>query len=160
MHVPPLRERLSDIPFLVRHFLNKGRKTLGGPTGISPDALRTLMSYAWPGNVRELENVITRARVVAAGAQIEASDLAVGQFRAEERAGREQPASILTGDLSWEVAERRHVLDVLALCEGNKSRAAKVLGVSRRFLYYKLEHWEQSGHTGSQVTPRRGPHNA
>ena len=134
VNVPPLRERLNDIPLLVRHFLNKGRKTLGGPSGIAPNALRFLMTGSWPGNVRELENVIMRARVVATGPRIEREDLLAPANSSGELKG--------PPDLSWDAAERDHVLHVLSLCEGNKSQAAKVLGISRRYLYYRLEHWE------------------
>jgi Nif-specific regulatory protein len=151
VQVPPLRERLSDIPLLVRHFLNKGRKTFGGPAGISPEALRCLISYSWPGNVRELENAVTRARVVAQGESIESSDLFISTTPLPASEG----APKIPADLSWDTAERRHFFDVLALCEGNKSRAAKTLGVSRRYLYYRLEQWEHSGHRPASISPRR-----
>ena len=130
--VPPLRERLTDVPLLVRHFLSKGRRTLGGPSGIAPAALRHLMNQTWPGNVRELENVILRARVLARGDCIELEDVTVSEA---------VPDAANPADLSWDAAERKHILEVLALCEGNKSKAAKVLGISRRYLYNKLEQW-------------------
>lgn len=136
VQVPPLRDRPTDIPLLVRHLLSKGRRTIGGPTGIAPAALRYLMNQNWPGNVRELENVILRARVLARGNCIELEDVALPS------ASTVSPAS---SDLSWNAVERKHILEVLALCEGNKSRAAKVLGISRRYLYNRLEQWEQPG---------------
>jgi Nif-specific regulatory protein len=152
VRVPPLRERLTDIPLLIRHFLNKGRKTFGGPTGVSPGVVQSLMSYPWPGNVRELENVITRARVVAQGERIESFDLTV-QDRGTRRSGDANDGA--STDLTWEAAEKKHVLNVLALCDGNKSQAARTLGVSRRFLYYKLEQWDQNGLRPAAVLPRR-----
>ncbi|MBU0509079.1 sigma-54-dependent Fis family transcriptional regulator [bacterium] len=142
--VPPLRERVADIPHLVRHFLGKNRKTHSGPTGIAPEALRQWMNYPWPGNVRELENAVARAQVIASGDRVEVSDLVDV---------RPNPPIAAKRDLSWSAAERRHVLEVLAVCDGNKSRAAKVLGVSRRYLYYKLEEWAKldSGNDAEQT---------
>ncbi len=132
LRVPPLRERLIDIPLLVRHFLSKNRKRSGGPGGIAPDALQYWLRHHWPGNVRELENAVARAQVIARGDRIELNDIIDQQFHNSTERNK---------DLSWSAAERRHVLEVLILCDGNKSRAAKVLGISRRYLYYKLDEW-------------------
>jgi Nif-specific regulatory protein len=132
---PPLRDRLSDIPFLVRHFIDKYGTPGRGPTGISPDALRRLMSHAWPGNVRELENAVARALVVARTDCIEAEDILLPE--------RAVPAD--ADDLSWKAAEQKHILHVLSLCGGNKSRAAEMLGLSRRYLHYRLKEWEEKG---------------
>jgi Nif-specific regulatory protein len=134
VNVPPLRDRLSDIPFLVKHFLHKHVAPGGTPTGISPDALRRLMSHTWPGNVRELENAIARAAVVATGSRIESGDIIHQQFRSTEAPSR---------DFSWKAAERKHIMEVLSLCDGNKSHAARELGISRRYLHYKLKEWGQ-----------------
>ncbi|MBU1637317.1 sigma-54-dependent Fis family transcriptional regulator [bacterium] len=133
--VPPLRDRLSDIPFLVKHFLKKHVGAGGLPSGISAEALRRLMNHTWPGNVRELENTIARAAVVASGARIEAGDILHQQLKA---------VNIHMKDLSWKAAERSHILKVLSLCEGNKTQAAKELGVSRRYLHYRLKEWEEA----------------
>ena len=133
---PPLRERLADLPFLVKHFLEKygNAKT---QVGVSPEALRRLMSYLWPGNVRELENAIARALVVARGNRIEADDIMLS----------EMDAAAQPDDASWKSAERKHILHVLSVCGGNKSRAAEMLGISRRYLHYKLKEWEEHGRT-------------
>jgi Nif-specific regulatory protein len=132
--LPPLRDRASDIPFLVRHFLDKYGSKTRGPNGISPDALRKLMHYRWPGNVRELENVIARALIIARGERIEPDDLLLSAHAKLEDAG---------DDLSWKSAERQHILRVLSLSSGNKSKAAELLGISRRYLHYKLKEWDQ-----------------
>lgn len=132
--VPPLRARSSDVPYLVRHFLDKYALRGRGPSGISPDALRKLMSHSWPGNVRELENAVARALVVAHGDRIEAEDLLL-----PESVPREESPD----DLSWRSAEKKHILHVLNQCGGNKSRAAEVLGISRRYLHYRLKEWEE-----------------
>ncbi|MCB9367083.1 MAG: sigma-54-dependent Fis family transcriptional regulator [Calditrichaeota bacterium] len=126
--VPPLRERLADIPFLVHHFL---RKLGNHVSGISPEALRRLQSYTWPGNVRELENTIVRAAVITRSDRIEAEDIshqAIAKTSSDE-------------DWSWKAAEKLHILQVLSLCGGNRSRAAQMLGISRRYLHYKLKEW-------------------
>lgn len=128
---PPLRERRSDIPLLVHHFL---RKTGSKVTGISPDALRRLQTYSWPGNVRELENTIVRAAVITRSDRIELEDIS-HQAITKDTTGNE--------DLSWKAAEKTHILQVLDLCGGNRSKAAVMLGVSRRYLHYKLKEWEE-----------------
>lgn len=130
--VPPLRDRLSDVPHLVKYFLHERESRFPRPGGISPDALRKLMAHKWPGNVRELENTIARASVVAAGERIEVCDILHQQIRNPETED---------GDFSWRTAERKHILHVLSLCEGNKSRAARELGVSRRYLHYRMKEW-------------------
>lgn len=137
--MPPLRERLSDLPFLVRHFLDKYGGKGHGPGGISPEALRKLVGYSWPGNVRELENTIARAMVVARGERIEPEDLLLEKGSDAEDA---------TDDLSWKAAEKRHILRVLNSCAGNKSRAAELLGISRRYLHYQLKEWGEEKDEG------------
>ena len=129
---PPLRERLADLPFLVKHFLEKygNGKT---QVGVSPEALRRLMSHSWPGNVRELENAIARALVVARGSRIEPDDIMLSDMS----------TAASSEDLSWKNAERTHILHVLSVCGGNKSRAAELLGISRRYLHYKLREWDE-----------------
>ena len=137
--MPPLRDRLSDLPFLVRHFLDKYGGKGRGPSGISPEALRRLMNYSWPGNVRELENTIARALVVARGERIEPDDLLLEATH--------ELAEIPT-DWSWKAAEKRHILRVLNACGGNKSRAAQLLAISRRYLHYKLKEWGEERDEG------------
>ncbi|HEY3293946.1 MAG TPA: sigma-54-dependent Fis family transcriptional regulator [bacterium] len=131
--MPPLRARATDVPHLVRHFLDKYAPKGRGASGISPDALRRLTSYGWPGNVRELENTVARAMVVARGDRIEADDVLLPEGMALQDS---------LDDLSWKGAEKRHILFVLNQCGGNKSRTAEVLGISRRYLHYRLKEWE------------------
>jgi Nif-specific regulatory protein len=140
VQTPPLRERMSDLPFLVRHFLEKYGSP-NRPLGISPEALRRLMSYTWGGNVRELENTIARAMVVARGDRIELDDIIVTEDESPDD----------SGDLTWKAAERKHILRVLSACNGNKSSAAEKLGVSRRYLHYKLKDWEEHGGQSDQI---------
>jgi len=128
--MPPLRERREDIPRLAAHFLSKlaardGRK----PPMLSRDAVAALLSYPFPGNVRELENLLEGAAALLQGPVIEAADLQLGLTSA---AVEKRPSS---QDL--ESLELDHIRRVLASVAGNKSRAAKILGINRRTLYRK-----------------------
>jgi transcriptional regulator with PAS, ATPase and Fis domain len=132
--VPPLRERLEDIPVLVEHFL------AGAP--IHFEARRLLMSYHWPGNVRELRNELERAVALRGDEEID-----VSLFSPTVQAARGKSAEEATGELPvfrsdlkayLDGIERRVVGEVLAHCEGNLTQAAKRLGVSRHGLRKKL----------------------
>jgi DNA-binding NtrC family response regulator len=125
--IPPLRERVGDVPLLVDHLLGKLSRELGKPRPyLNREAIRSLESYDWPGNVRELENALTRAMVLAQGGSIRAEDLS---FPGPETASAGPHAA--TAGRSLEEAEWRHVEKVLASCGHNKSRAARSLGISR-----------------------------
>jgi DNA-binding NtrC family response regulator len=131
--VPPLRERVEDIPDLARHFLTKySRKMLKPVRAFTPEALRALGRYDWPGNVRELENVVERAVILCDGEAIGREDLAVPDAGASA-AAQERPG---TGSL--EEIERDHILRVLKEAGGNQSRASQLLGIDRKTLYLKL----------------------
>jgi two-component system response regulator AtoC len=134
--VPPLRERMEDVPLLVNHFIGKYRGSLGvSVDGITQRAMRRLMDHHWPGNVRELENVIERAMVLCENRRIDLQDIAV-----LEEAGQHQDAK---GELNlrraWKEVERQMVLEALRRTNGNRSRAARLLGISHRALLYKLK---------------------
>jgi two-component system response regulator AtoC len=127
--VPPLRERREDIPALVQFFLRqRGRR----PESIDKAALDQLLQYHWPGNVRELENVIERAVILAGAQTINTSHL---PFLAP------QPSSVsLRPDhLNLEQLERESILRALQQSEGNKAEAARLLGITRRALYSRME---------------------
>lgn len=132
--VPPLRDRASDIPLLIEHFLDKHADRLIGrrPT-LSREAIATLTRYRWPGNVRELENAIQRALVLCNGTTIRESDLP-GQVVCVTREG------IGGGDAAhnlWAM-EKLQVLKALEASQGNRTRAAHLLGIGRNTLYRKL----------------------
>jgi two-component system response regulator AtoC len=132
--LPPLRERVSDIPLLARHFLQ--RSTNGVQRALSPEAIDALQAYPWPGNVRELRNVIDRAALVATGAEIRAIDLALGAGM-PVAPGR-GAADALT---SLEEMERRHIDVVLKQVNWHQGRAADVLGISPKTLYRKIREY-------------------
>ncbi len=136
--MPPLRARREDIPFLVAHFLRRGAH---GPAAAVPqitaDALRVLQAYPWPGNVRELENVIERAIVLCQGGRIDADLLALGKPAAAEPTTARAVTERL--DEAMDQLERDMILRALEDTKQVKARAARVLGVSERSLWYKLK---------------------
>jgi two-component system response regulator AtoC len=151
LHVPPLRHRREDIPALVEHFLALYRERFGRPAlDLSTEARGRLDSYDWPGNVRELRNCLERASALAAGDLIEADQLLPASARASEGANAddasasgEGPSSSPTdAPVTLEQLERRHILRVLEEANGNRERAAAILGISARTLYRKLREYE------------------
>jgi DNA-binding NtrC family response regulator len=131
IHLPALRDRRSDIPELVEHFLTT-RRIGSTPYRITDDALEALVRYDWPGNVRELANVLERAQILASDGRVTRADLPEKIAATAARAG----ADGACGDpLRLEEVERRHLLRVLEREKGNKVHAARALGVSRRALY-------------------------
>jgi two-component system response regulator AtoC len=135
IEMPPLRERPEDVRYLVAHFLRRfGRGRPGGPPAITQEALRLLEGYRWPGNVRELENVIERAVVLCRGDTIGTSLLDLRERAADvpERGG-------LRLDEALDKVEREMILRALEETKHVKARAARLLGVSERSLWYKLK---------------------
>jgi transcriptional regulator with GAF, ATPase, and Fis domain len=136
VEMPPLRDRREDIPLLVDHFLRKQSET---PKKVAPEGMARLCGYAWPGNVRELENEIVRAAALAEGA-IGLSDLSP---RIAAAAGEETPSS--PDDLRMkarvERLERSLLREALGRAEGNQTRAARLLGLSRFGLQKKLKRY-------------------
>jgi DNA-binding NtrC family response regulator len=131
--LPPLRERSSDIPLLVDHFLRKYEHETGrGAPALSPEARRLIESYAWPGNVRELENVVERAVLLSTHGVITPDALPQRLHGATlvETSGPSEP-----GLISLDELVERHVQRVLAHTGGNRTRAAQILGISRRTLH-------------------------
>lgn len=140
--LPPLRQRLEDIPLLIDHFLNRFCQKIGLPTKtMSEKAGQILLSYSWPGNVRELENLIERAVVISKNQELKISD-----FPPEIAAGIPTlgKASMDVG-MSIGEAEKILILKTLKAHGGNKSKAADVLGISARTLRNKLHEYGISG---------------
>ncbi len=138
IHLPPLRERAEDLPKLVQAFLKSyagkhGRKV----SGISPQAFALLREYEFPGNVRELANTIERAVIVATGKIIEVSDLTEAMRLAVQlQRQREKPQSLAQ-------VEAQYVAETLTATKGNKTDAARILGISRKNLYERLARLEK-----------------
>ncbi len=138
--LPPLRERPGDIPLLIRHYVS----TLAGDNGkaiegCTPDAVEALSAYAWPGNVRELRNVLERMVVLSREPKLTLRDVPQAIREAARTAGA-VPA-IRGGALSIEEAEKNLIARALRTNEGNRTLAAKELGISRRTLHRKLNEY-------------------
>jgi DNA-binding NtrC family response regulator len=131
MNIPPLRERKDDIPYLVEHFAKK----YGGE--ISEGALVRLMSYHWPGNVRELENVIERSILLAQGPRVEADDIKIEMGAGRTRAAVSSDAFLPEG-MTLDQYEQSLIREALKRADGNKSQAARLLGLTRNALRYRL----------------------
>ena len=139
--LPPLRERVDDLPLLATHLLERAAQRLARqPAVLSPEALRCLWTYPWPGNVRELQPVLEGAMVLSDGV-IRPDHLPP----AIQRAAQARPATlagpVLSGSLdeALEEWEPRMILDALQQTQGVQVRAAKILGVSERSLWYRIK---------------------
>jgi two-component system response regulator AtoC len=137
--VPPLRARGGDVITIAEHLVQKiaSRSGKRAPV-ISPDAARKLVAYDWPGNVRELENSIERAMALCGAGEITSEHLP-SKIVAYEPARIELLTSDATQMITLEEMQRRYVRQVLASVQGNKTHAARVLGIDRRSLYRRLE---------------------
>ncbi|MBX5443794.1 sigma-54 dependent transcriptional regulator [Sphaerobacter sp.] len=140
IYLPPLRERLDDIPMLVEHFLHKHRYTAGsGPAKITPGAMRMLQEYDWPGNVRELENLIERAVVLAQGSVITEDHITFSS--ADQRNFVDIAARVRRGATITEVqqeVEKLMLIEALKQVEGDRVAAASLLGLDMSEFQQKL----------------------
>ncbi|KLU63974.1 MULTISPECIES: sigma-54 dependent transcriptional regulator [Desulfosporosinus] len=131
--IPPLRERPEDIEPLVEHFLKRYSRVK--PLKMTPEALKDLRRYPFPGNVRELAHMIERGIILSQGVEIEGKDLLIPQFHAFGQPQNERLVSLAQ-------LEKEHIVKVLDCCKGNKTHAAKILGISVRQLYRKLDEYD------------------
>jgi two-component system, NtrC family, response regulator AtoC len=143
MHLPPLRERRSDVPALVLYFIDKFSP--GKPVAVSDDAMQCLLQYDWPGNVRELENCIERALALGDGELIDLADLPPalhsGPVPAKPPASATLPLSDSGSNTDLESLERITIERVFNEVQGDKVLARKMLGISRATLYRKLKRY-------------------
>jgi DNA-binding NtrC family response regulator len=149
LRVPPLRERASDIPLFISHFLKKaGGGDKSRPSRVSPEVLEALLRYHWPGNVRELENVLQRAALSCDGPQIELAHLpaelralvlpAIPKGFSTGREGVGPPLLDMDAVVPIRELERREILKALAVTSGSVTKAARLLGLGRATLYRRL----------------------
>jgi transcriptional regulator with PAS, ATPase and Fis domain len=154
IHIPPLRERLSDIPMLVQCFLD--RQAEGENVQFTPAAMKLLMQYDWPGNVRELENCISRALTLGDRQRIDADDLSPALL-GRNAAGKMQSSVGVENDASSTVAldelERLTIQRVVDKVGGNKEKAGELLGISRATLYRKLKRYQISSNLPAEKVP-------
>jgi transcriptional regulator with PAS, ATPase and Fis domain len=136
--IAPLRERREDIPDLVQLFIKRFSAESGKLiTGIKPEALELLVNYYWPGNVRELQNIVERAAALAAGPVLETSDIHMDAPRTKSsNAGSNN--NFLPEGMTLEQWEDEMIREALRRANGNKSQAARLLGLSRNTLRYRL----------------------
>ncbi|HEX5483929.1 MAG TPA: sigma-54 dependent transcriptional regulator [Terriglobia bacterium] len=139
INIPPLREHKEDIPDLVRLFVERFAREVGKPvTGITPAAMKFLMEFHWPGNVRELENIIERAVALSEGTQIDVLDIRLDLSPATAHPQGADSSAFLPPGATLEQFENEMIREALHRAEGNKSQAARLLGISRNALRYRL----------------------
>jgi DNA-binding NtrC family response regulator len=143
LQMPPLRDRLEDLPLLVKHFLKQFQREGCGVTEVAPDVSRQLRNYDWPGNVRELRNVLLRACALASGGCLESLELP-------------KPATLPMHSIAvdqWHgqtlaQIERQVILDRLERYGGHQGRVAATLGITSRTLRNKMAEYRELGATG------------
>jgi transcriptional regulator with PAS, ATPase and Fis domain len=142
IHLPPLRDRLQDIPLLAAHFLHKyARENHKEITAIQQEAMEHLMRYDWPGNVRELENVIERAVVLAKGATITVADLYLEEPQ-EKASLNTNDYFVLPAKSTLAQIEREAIIQALRHTEGNREATARLLNIGPATLYRKFKEYQ------------------
>jgi DNA-binding NtrC family response regulator len=135
--IPPLRDHKEDIPALAKFFLEKfARESNAPPKSITPDAMKLLMDFRWPGNVRELENVIQRAVTLGTGDKLEVADIQLDTR--VQRGNSSGNPFVLPEGMTLDQWEQETIREALKRANGNKSQAARMLGLSRNALRYRL----------------------
>ncbi|MEN6638731.1 MAG: sigma-54 dependent transcriptional regulator [Smithella sp.] len=148
--MPPLRERKEDIPLLAQHFLRGfAAKNSKNVTGFTPTAMHKLVEYPWPGNVRELMNAVERAVVLSRTDFVDADELMFltaddGDSNNRGQSGPAAQAAGASENLPLTEVEKRSILEALDVCGGNKSEAARRLGITRKTLRKKLTKYESN----------------
>jgi two-component system response regulator HydG len=144
LQVPALSDRKEDIPLLAQHFLQmfaaKNKKNI---KGFSPQSMDKLVKYNWPGNVRELMNAVERAIVLSRLEYLDADDLALLMTNNPIVGSSNQLG--LSENMPLDEVEKRSILEVINACGGNKSEAARRLGITRKTLRKKLDKYEKVG---------------
>jgi len=146
VRLPSLRERRGDVPVLARHFLNLSSQTYrrGAPLGITDKALEWLQQQSWPGNIRQLKQTIERAVLVVDGDRLDVADLrALSDLESREVRGAELPSP---GSMTLDEMEKAMIVKCMRHYEGNITRVAEALGLSRAALYRRLEKYELNPH--------------
>ncbi len=146
IHIPPLRERVEDIEDLANFFLEDSARisNTNTPKQLSADVMECLKLYSWPGNIRELENIIERCVVISSGTMIHMDSLPIevreARMKSNPEAGKSEP--VLNSAI--DSIEKEVIQKAMAECGGNKTKAALVLGISRRSLHRKLQKYAMS----------------
>jgi len=139
--VPPLRERAEDLPWLCSRLLEKLAKSMGKKvTGLTTLAMNRLRGYSFPGNIRELENLLERALIFAEGEVITEEDLDLPKTSSTVVSTEEILSAPSLGSTLWEL-ERRAITECLLKWEGNQTKAAEELGITRRTMFNKIKEY-------------------
>jgi transcriptional regulator with PAS, ATPase and Fis domain len=134
LELPPLRDRMDDLPMLADHFLEECSRRFGKKIErFAKETLAALQAHNWPGNVRELENAVEHAAILCVTPEVMLEDLP-GELREKAVA----PGAVPSAPLTIDELEKQHILRVLRDCGGHRGRSADVLGINRRTLYRKL----------------------
>jgi len=153
LEVPPLRARPSDIPLLADHFLRRfAAENDKGLTGFSDEAMNSLLVQPWPGNVRELQNAVEQAVVLCRGDRVEGEHLPLSKVTNDAESIRLMIPGVTLAEL-----ERFAILRTLDAVQGSPSRAAAILGISRRTIQYRLQEWGLSRIANSERTKADEP---
>ena len=156
INVPPLRDRKEDIPFLAMHFVAKLAPDLGSVAKeLSPAAIDRLLDHSWPGNVRELENTIERSLVLSSHEILQPSDIRIEAPRHVSLAASQQAPLLPEGE-TLEHWEQMMIREALRRANGNKSQAARILGLTRNALRYRLS--QMGLESGAADTDDSGGH--
>jgi two-component system response regulator AtoC len=132
--IPPLRERRDDIPLLIDYFIEEFTDRFGKDVTLNSDAVMALMDYGFPGNVRELENIIERCVALSTKDVISQDELPAHIIRSQKT-----PHSTITLSEVAAEAEKEHIMKVLGSTKGNRTKAAEILGISRKTLWEKVK---------------------
>jgi two-component system, NtrC family, response regulator AtoC len=143
IHLPPLRERRSDIPLLTSHFIDIFNNKLGkNVEGLSQEAMALLMGHSWSGNIRELENVIERAIILSKGKLLAPAELPPSITAGRNRTSVIEPGDTLSIKKATKSLEQELIEKALKLTGGNKSKAAQILEISRPILIAKIKEYD------------------
>jgi two-component system response regulator AtoC len=139
LDLPPLRERLEDLPELVRHFVAVHAGTSRRLPAISDATIAHLSAYRWPGNVRELANLVERALILSSGDTLEPAHFPLDQAVESPATGAAAPTPQLGLDVAVKALETKLIQEALRLNNNNKTRAAQLLQISERSIWYKIK---------------------
>ncbi|PYS94750.1 MAG: hypothetical protein DMF50_11655 [Acidobacteria bacterium] len=142
LELPPLRDRLEDVPVLADHLLaDIARRRGGAAQRLAPGALESLERYEWPGNVRELQNVLESAAILADGPEIPAEAIRTGGSRREGPAARAVVREAFEAGATLERLEEMYIREILRATRGNRTEAARILGINRKTLLEKRKRY-------------------
>jgi DNA-binding NtrC family response regulator len=150
IELPPLRDRMEDVPLLAAAFLERASTRHGIEVhGLPPNVLRILMEHGWPGNVRELGNVVERLVLLAEDGRLEIDDLPA-ELRRPASAVEGCPFDLPAGGLVWEEVERGMMRQAMERTRGNRAAAARLMGMTYKSFLYRLE---KHGMAGESLNP-------